>query len=105
MCFSIGSVVLYTGQEKFHNSTKDTLDFVVAQADSTVYKLRNVSNVLAVAKNTGVAQIFLPKDVQNNIDSVDNTINSAADTLETETRNNKKDILYVIDFVSVLLSL
>lgn len=75
------------------------MDFVVAQADSTVYKLRNVSGVLAVAKSTGVAQIFLPKDVQNSIDRVDDTINSSANTLETETRNNKRDILRAIDVV------
>nr|GMD32437.1 Glutamyl-tRNA(Gln) amidotransferase subunit D like [Ipomoea batatas] len=99
----IGSAVLYTGQDKFYHSTKDTMDFVVAQADSTVYKLRNVSGVLAVAKSTGVAQIFLPKDVQNSIDRVDDTINSSANTLETETRNNKRDILRAIDVVSQTL--
>ncbi|KAM7256650.1 hypothetical protein ACFE04_012391 [Oxalis oulophora] len=32
----IGCVVLYTGQEKFHKSTSQTLDYVVNQADTIV---------------------------------------------------------------------
>ncbi|RAL43258.1 unnamed protein product [Cuscuta campestris] len=99
----IGSAVLYAGQDRFHSSTKGTLDFVLAQADSTVNKLRNVSTVLAMAKSTGVAQIFLPRNVQSDIDKVDRTINSSAETLETETRKNKKDILHVLDLVGQIL--
>ncbi|CAH9075516.1 unnamed protein product [Cuscuta epithymum] len=99
----IGSVVLYTGLENFHNSTKGTLDFVVSQAGSTAGKLRNVSDVLDTAKITGVAQIFLPEDVKKNIDKVGDTINSSVNTLDTETRKNKKDILHVIDLVRQIL--
>lgn len=95
----IGSVFLYTGQGKFHDGTKHTLDYVVQQARSTVDGLRNVSNTLAVAKHTGVSQIFIPQNVQNNIDKVDAKINSAAETLENETEKNKKDIMIILDFV------
>uniref|UniRef100_A0A0A0L0J1 Uncharacterized protein n=1 Tax=Cucumis sativus TaxID=3659 RepID=A0A0A0L0J1_CUCSA len=31
----IGCVILYTGQGRFHNSTSETLEYVVSQADST----------------------------------------------------------------------
>lgn len=99
----IGSVFLYTGQGKFHDGTKDTLEYVVQQAGSTVDNLRNVSNILAVAKHTGVNQIFLPQNVQNNIDKVDTKISSAADTLERETEKNKKDIMTVLDLVRLIL--
>lgn len=96
---SIGSAVLYAGQEKFHDSTKDTLDYVVQQAKSTVANLTDVSNYLAAAKKVGVNQIFLPKNVQNNIDKVDNLIASAARTLETQTEKNKNDIFRYLDAV------
>lgn len=69
------------------------------QAGSTVDNLRNVSNILAVAKHTGISQIFLPQNVQNNIDKVDTKISSAAETLETETEKNKKNIMIVLDLV------
>ncbi|KAK4395371.1 hypothetical protein Sango_1691400 [Sesamum angolense] len=69
----IGSVILYTGQEKFHDSTKSTLDYVLGQADSTVSNLKNVSNYLTAAKKVGVDQVFLPQDVQNNIDKEANS--------------------------------
>lgn len=95
----VGAAVLYTGQGKFHDGTKHTLDYVVNQAGETVDGLRNVSNILAVAKHTGVNQIFLPQDVQNNIDKVDTKISSAAETLETETEKNKKDIMMILDLV------
>ncbi|CAN4088559.1 unnamed protein product [Withania somnifera] len=99
----IGSVFLYTGQGKFHDGTKHTLDYVVQQARSTVDGLRNVSSILAVAKHTGVSQIFLPQNVQNNIDKVDTKISSAAETLESETDKNKKDIMIILDVVRKIL--
>ncbi|KAK4362152.1 hypothetical protein RND71_017393 [Anisodus tanguticus] len=99
----IGSAFLYTGQGKFHDGTKHTLDYVVQQAGSTVDSLRNVSNILAVAKHTGVSQIFLPQNVQNNIDRVDAKISSAAETLESETEKNKKDIMMILDLVRRIL--
>ncbi|KAG5618701.1 hypothetical protein H5410_018525 [Solanum commersonii] len=99
----IGSIFLYTGQGKFHDGTKHTLDYVVQQAGSTVDNLRNVSNILAVAKHTGISQIFLPQNVQTNIDKVDTKISSAAETLETETEKNKKNIMIVLDLVRRIL--
>ncbi|KAJ8536185.1 hypothetical protein K7X08_034586 [Anisodus acutangulus] len=99
----IGSAFLYTGQGKFHDGTKHTLDYVVQQAGSTVDSLRNVSDILAVAKHTGVNQIFLPQNVQNNIDRVDAKISSAAETLESETEKNKKDIMMILDVVRRIL--
>ncbi|KAG6429936.1 hypothetical protein SASPL_107993 [Salvia splendens] len=72
----VGSIVLYTGQGKFHDSTKDTLE---------------------------VDQVFLPKDVQNNIDKVNTLVTSAADTLESATENNKDDIFKYLDAVGWIL--
>ncbi|KAI3455274.1 hypothetical protein Pfo_011937 [Paulownia fortunei] len=99
----IGSVILYTGQGKFHNSTRSTLDYVVGQADSTVDNLKIVSNYLTAAKKVGVDQVFLPQDVQNNIDKVNTMITSAADTLESATKNNKDDIFRYLDAVGLIL--
>lgn len=96
---SVGSVVLYTGQGKFHDSTKNTLDYVVGQADSTVINLRNVSSYLTNAKGVQVDQVFLPRSVQGKIDNVNNMITSAADTLDSATRNNKDDIFRYLDAV------
>ncbi|KAA8540523.1 hypothetical protein F0562_024558 [Nyssa sinensis] len=99
----VGCVVLYKGQEKFHDSTRDTLDYVVHQADSTVKNLRSVSDYLAAAKQVGVDQIFLPPDVRNNIDEVDTMINESASTLEHETRTHSDTIQKVLDSVRVAL--
>ncbi|KAM3280876.1 hypothetical protein P3S67_027896 [Capsicum chacoense] len=87
----------YSG--KVHDDTKHTLDYVVQQAGSTVDGLRNVSNSLSFVKDAGVSQIFLPQYVQNNIDKVYATISSAAETLESETKKNKKDIMIILDIV------
>lgn len=97
--FSIGCIVLYTGQGQFHNTTSDTLDYVVSQANTTVANLENVSDYLAAAKSIRIDQVSLPTDVQNNIDNVDNEISSAATTLQSETKNNKKNIEEVLDTV------
>ena len=95
----IGAIVLYTGQAKFHDSTKDTLEYVLGQADSTVGNLKSFSNYLTNAKTVGVGQVFLPKDVQSNIDTVNTLVTAAADTLESATKNNKDDIFNYLDAV------
>lgn len=89
---SVGCIVLYTGQGKFHSSTTKTLVYVVGRADTTVENLRNLSGYLGAAKRIGVDAIFLPADVQSNIDNVLTKINSAANTLSDKTKKNSKSI-------------
>ncbi|KAL8464589.1 hypothetical protein ACS0TY_034192 [Phlomoides rotata] len=99
----IGSVVLYTGQGKFHDSTKSTLNYVLEQADSTVHNLKNVSSYLNAAKKIGVDQVSLPPKVQNSIDNVNSLITIAANTLDSVTKDNKDDIFRYLDSVGWFL--
>lgn len=99
MCCSLGCVVLYTGQAKFHESITDTLNYVVSQSDDTVNNLNNVSSILFVAKGIEIDQFSLPSNIKNDIDSVDKKISDAATNLQFETRKNEKDIQRVLDDV------
>ncbi|WCJ30346.1 hypothetical protein M5689_011912 [Euphorbia peplus] len=99
----IGCAVLYAGQGRFHRSTTHTLEFIVNQADTTVQKLRDVSSFLASAKITAVDKVFLPSNVQTDIDQVGIRINSSATTLSDRTVENSDDIRDLLD--SVRLSL
>lgn len=92
-----GCVVLYIGQGKFHSSTSDTLDYVVNQADFIAENLRNVSDYLDAAKKIGVDAVFLPSDVQKNIDDVKTKIGTAAATLSNKTEENSKNIQTGLD--------
>lgn len=87
-----GCIVLYTAQGKFHGSTTTTLKYVVSQADFTAENLRNVSDYLDAAKNIGVDAVFLPSDVQTNIDTIKTKINSSAVELSTKTHENSEQI-------------
>ncbi|KAF1870450.1 hypothetical protein Lal_00003656 [Lupinus albus] len=98
-----GCLVLYTGQGKFHESTKDTLKYVVGQADFTAENLRNVSDYLSAAKTIGVDAVFLPTDLQKNIDDVVSKIYSAAVTLSTKTADNSDKIKEGLDGVGLAL--
>lgn len=98
---SIGCVVLYTGQGKFHRSTTNTLEFVVNQVDLTAGQLRNVSDYFALAKQLQVDQIFLPSSVQTNIDEIETKINSSASALSDRTMENSDDIRDLVDSVYV----
>ncbi|XP_043720615.1 uncharacterized protein LOC122668109 [Telopea speciosissima] len=99
----IGSVVLYTGQGKFHGSTTDTLDYVVMQSNTTVKSLRNVSDYLSSAKQIGVDNVFLPADLQTKIDQVNTKINASANNLSHRTSQNSNDIQHVLDNVRMVL--
>lgn len=96
-CDRVGCVVLYTSQGKFHGSTSNTLKYIVRQADLTAENLRNVSDYLDAAKNIGVDAVFLPSDVQKNIDNVKTKIGSASDLLSTKTKDNSEKIQDGID--------
>lgn len=96
---SVGCVVLYTGQGRFHSSTTNTLEYVVNQADFTVEKLRNISDYLGAAKQLGVDQVFLPSNVQTDIDQIETMINSSASTLADRTMENSDDIHDLLDSV------
>lgn len=97
--FSIGCVVLYTGQGKFYSSTTSTLDYVVYQAESTGQKLSEVSGYFAAAKGTGVQQVYLPSDVQADIDNIESKISSASTLLNTKTAENSRDIRRLLNSV------
>ncbi|CAI0415231.1 unnamed protein product, partial [Linum tenue] len=99
----IGCVVLYNAQGKFHKSTTKTLDYVVSQADSTIENLRNVSDYLASAKLLGVDQVFLPSDVQTDIDQIGGRINSSASLLDEKSSENSSDIQDLLDSVRLAL--
>ncbi|KAJ6406185.1 hypothetical protein OIU84_009834 [Salix udensis] len=103
ICAIIGCVVLYTAQQRFHKSTTETLEYVVNQADTTVDKLRTVSDFIASAKLIGVDQVFLPSNVQTDIDQIGIRINSSATVLADKTVDNSDDIRDLLDSVKVAL--
>ncbi|KAL9249013.1 hypothetical protein AKJ16_DCAP00251 [Drosera capensis] len=94
-----GCVVLYTGQGKFHTSTRDTLDFIVSQAHDTVDKLDDVSGYLSAAKNVGVDQVTLPQALQTRINDLQSKINASSSTLSRRTDDNARKIQTVLDDV------
>ncbi|KAE8724488.1 putative protein TPRXL-like [Hibiscus syriacus] len=99
----LGCIVLYVGQDRFHSSTTKTLQYVVNQADLTVRKLKDVSESLATAKQVGVDKVFLPSNVQTDIDEIGTKINSSAGTLADKMVDNSNDIRDLLDSVRVAL--
>lgn len=95
--FSVGCLVLNAGQEAFHASTINTVDYVVGQGNLTVDNLRNFAGSLAAAKNIGVDQIFLPVDVQRKIDVVEERLNSSANEFSARIVHNSDKIKNVVD--------
>ncbi|KAJ3695521.1 hypothetical protein LUZ60_000898 [Juncus effusus] len=99
----VGSIVLYTGQGKFHSSTTNTLDYVVGQSNYTVDNLRNFSSSLAAAKRIGIVQSFLPQNVLTEIDSAQTKLNSSANDLASRTQSNSDKIQKVLSAVRLAL--
>lgn len=93
----VGCLVLNAGQEAFHASTINTVDYVVGQGNLTVDNLRNFAGSLAAAKNIGVDQIFLPVDVQRKIDVVEERLNSSANEFSARIVHNSDKIKNVVD--------
>ncbi|PRQ56569.1 hypothetical protein RchiOBHm_Chr1g0337811 [Rosa chinensis] len=75
----------------------------MSQADTTVESLRNLSGYLGAAKRTGVDSVFLPSDVQSNIDTTITKLNSAASKLCNTTEKNSNRIDDGLDSVRLAL--
>ena len=100
-CTRSGCIVLLYGQSKFHEEATRTLDFVVNQSDFTIQSLRNVTEYLSFAKTITVAALYLPSDVQGQIDSLKGDLNKAADTISQKTAENYKRIRKVLHIMYV----
>lgn len=98
-----GCIVLLFGQNEFREEATRTLDFVVNQSDFTIQTLRNVTDYLSLAKTITVAALYLPSDVQGQIDSLKGDLNKAADTISQKTTENYKRTREVLHSVSVAL--
>ncbi|RXI05651.1 hypothetical protein DVH24_017693 [Malus domestica] len=99
----IGCVLLYTGQDRFHSSTCNTLGYVVAQADRTAENLRNVSEYLSASKTIGINAIVLPADIQQSIEGVMGSIKNAATMLSDTTEKSSKRIQDGLDIMRLAL--
>ncbi|RRT53075.1 hypothetical protein B296_00016354 [Ensete ventricosum] len=88
---------------KFHSSTYKTLDYVVGQANFTVDNLRNFSENLAEAKKIKVDRVFLPTNVQGEIDALEAKVNSSANDLASQTSDNSRKISRVLDRVRLYM--
>ncbi|GJN08458.1 hypothetical protein PR202_ga26378 [Eleusine coracana subsp. coracana] len=91
-----GCWILHCGQELFHGSAINTVDYVVGQGNLTFDNLRNFSNSLAAAKTIKVDEVFLPADVQQMIDAIEVKLNSSANVLSTRALDNSKKIKNVM---------
>ncbi|CAL4951135.1 unnamed protein product [Urochloa decumbens] len=98
-----GCIVLLYGQSKFHEEATQTVDFVVNQSDFTIQSLRNVTEYLSFAKTITVAALYLPSDVQDQIENLKGDLNKAADTISQKTAENYIRIRKVLHIMSVVL--
>ncbi|WVZ19552.1 hypothetical protein V8G54_006874 [Vigna mungo] len=98
---SLSHFSVLTGSDvQFSTSAKE---YVVHQADSTVDKLRNVSDYLNQAKQVGIDRIFLPTNVQTDIDAAETDINNSAGTLADKTKENSDNIQDLLDSARLAL--
>lgn len=75
------------------------MDYVVSQADATVDRLNGVSDYLAAAKQLQVDKIFLPSNIQTDIDNIEEKLNASASILADKTAKNSHDIRDLLDSV------
>ncbi|PIA28963.1 hypothetical protein AQUCO_06400022v1 [Aquilegia coerulea] len=98
-----GCIILYANQGKFHESTTDTLEYVLEQEKIIVDNLQNVSYYLSSAKQVGVDNVFIPSDVQTRIDQIGSKIGTSIATLSDHTEKNSDKIQGSLDSIRVSL--
>jgi hypothetical protein len=104
-CYSFGTrsgcTVLLYGQSEFRDEATHTVNFIVNQSDFTIQALRNVTEYLSLAKTITVAALYIPSDVQGQIDNLKGDLDKAADTISLKTSENYKMIRKILHNVYV----
>ncbi|RYR76737.1 hypothetical protein Ahy_A01g001300 [Arachis hypogaea] len=100
-----GCLILYSGQGKLHESTSQTLHFLVNQAHLTALNLREVSDYFDTTKQVGLAAdlSFLPPDFGDQIDHVKTKLTSASLLLSNKTDHNSHNIQQGLDTMRLAL--
>lgn len=101
----IGCILLSIGQDEFHREAMNTLHYVVNQSDYTVQTLTNVTEYLTLAKTINVAQLFLPPNVNDDIDKLNVDLDKAANELKEKTSENSAKIEKVFNAVYEFMTL
>ncbi|KAF3328962.1 hypothetical protein FCM35_KLT06040 [Carex littledalei] len=102
---SIGCILLTVGQNEFNAEAISTLNFVANQSDFTVQILKNVTDFLSFARTINVGPVYLPSDVQQQIDKVKGDLTDASGTISQKTQENYRKIRLVIGDVRHILIL
>jgi hypothetical protein len=89
------------GQSEFCDEATHTVDFIVNQSDFTFQTLRNVTEYSSLAKTLAVAALYIPSDVQGQIDDLKGDLDKAADTISLKTSENYKMIRKILHNVYV----
>ncbi|XLU78979.1 hypothetical protein S245_002400 [Arachis hypogaea] len=100
-----GCLILYSDQGKLHESTSQTLHFLVNQAHLTALNLREVSDYFDTTKQVGLAAdlSFLPPDFGDQIDHVKTKLTSASLLLSNKTDHNSHNIQQGLDTMRLAL--
>ncbi|KAL2338457.1 hypothetical protein Fmac_012903 [Flemingia macrophylla] len=89
-------------QYKFHETSSDTLDYVVGQAESVAENLMNVSSYFDSAKQL-VVGFPVPLDLGSDLDDLKKNVTTAARSISKKTNDKSKTIRDVIDGVRLAL--
>lgn len=91
---------LYLGQERFHDETADTLDYVVDQSRLVQSQLNNVSVFLLDVRSKQVLnQTVVPTAQQAQLQTLSITLVTSANDLKNKTDDNSGKISNALDWV------
>ncbi|WCJ40443.1 hypothetical protein M5689_021359 [Euphorbia peplus] len=100
-----GCVVLYINQEKFSKSVSHVLEFILKRGLSIFDNLMSVMTALASAANATTDQFRLPPELDNNINIVDELIQSTGDLPKIQSLATSKGIQQVLSPAGLALEI
>ncbi|KAH7429754.1 hypothetical protein KP509_09G064800 [Ceratopteris richardii] len=99
----VGCFLVYDGQGKAHDQLSSTLDYVVGESKTVVVKLQNTSAILTESESIDVLRFTLSDSRKTKIKNLNVQLNAAANTLETQTKDNADNISFVLDKVRLAM--
>ncbi|XP_065865495.1 uncharacterized protein [Euphorbia lathyris] len=100
-----GCIVLYINQADFSSAVAHVLEFILKKGLSIFDHLKSVMTSLSSAADITIDQFRLPPELQNNINAVDQLIQSTADMPQLQSLATSKSIQEVLSPAGLVLEI
>ncbi|KAK8918394.1 hypothetical protein KSP39_PZI021123 [Platanthera zijinensis] len=103
-CVAIfGCIMLFAGHGKYQNSAMSLLNYAKDQSDFVLENLQDFADKMEGAKNVEVDQVFLPADLQAEVDEISTKLSTSLQLLSSQASKSFSFLAGILNIIKTYL--